>query len=100
MLKLSGEVLAGEQGFGIDQAVIARIAGEICDVARAGVQVAVVVGGGNFWRGAPASQRGMDRATADYIGMLGTCINALAMQDVLETQGVQTRVQTAIEMRA
>jgi len=100
LLKLSGEVLAGEQGFGIDQAVIARIAGEICDVARAGVQVAVVVGGGNFWRGAPASQRGMDRATADYIGMLGTCINALAMQDVLETQGVQTRVQTAIEMRA
>ncbi len=100
VLKLSGEVLAGKQGFGIDQAVVARIAGEVREVAASGVQVAVVVGGGNFWRGAPASQGGMDRATADYIGMLGTCINALAFQDVLESQGVETRVQTAIEMRA
>jgi uridylate kinase len=100
VLKLSGEVLAGEQGFGIDQAVVARIAGEVREVAATGVQVAVVVGGGNFWRGASASLRGMDRATADYIGMLGTCINALALQDVLETQGMETRVQTAIEMRA
>jgi uridylate kinase len=100
VLKLSGEVLAGEQGFGIDQAVVARIAGEVREVAASGVQVAVVVGGGNFWRGAPASERGMDRATADYIGMLGTCINALAFQDVLESQGMETRVQTAIEMRA
>ncbi len=100
VLKLSGEVLAGKQGFGIDQAVVARIAGEVRDVAASGVQVAVVVGGGNFWRGASASLSGMDRATADYIGMLGTCINALAFQDVLESQGVESRVQTAIEMRA
>lgn len=88
----------GEAGYGIDPAVVARLAEEIARVAARGIQVAIVVGGGNIWRGLAASARGMDRATADYMGMLATVINALALQDALERQGVRTRVQTAIEM--
>ncbi len=99
ILKLSGEALAGEQGFGIDQCVLESIALQIKEVLEQGVQIAVVVGGGNIWRGAPAGQRGMDRATADYMGMLATVINALALQDALERQSVDTRVQTALEMQ-
>src|SRR5690606_12429984 len=97
--KLSGEALAGDKGFGIDLDVINMIASQIKSTVACNVQVAVVVGGGNIWRGAPASARGMDRATADYMGMLATVINALALQDALENQGVETRVMTAIEMR-
>ncbi len=100
VLKLSGEALAGEQGFGLDPLVVGDIAEQVGEVACLGVQVAVVVGGGNFWRGTAGSQLGMDRATADYMGMLATVINALALQDALEKRGVTTRVQTAIEMRA
>ncbi|MDI6870380.1 MAG: UMP kinase [Bacillota bacterium] len=99
MLKLSGEALAGEKGFGVDLDVIELIARQVAEVRKLGVQVAVVVGGGNIWRGAPASARGMDRPTADYMGMLATVINALALQDALEKLDVETRVQTAIEMR-
>lgn len=99
MLKLSGEALAGEKGFGVDLDVIELIARQVADVQRLGVEVAIVVGGGNIWRGAPASTRGMDRPTADYMGMLATVINSLALQDALEKLGVETRVQTAIEMR-
>ncbi|NLY55543.1 MAG: UMP kinase [Firmicutes bacterium] len=99
VLKLSGEALAGDKGFGIDLDVINMIASQIKSTVACNVQVAVVVGGGNIWRGAPASARGMDRATADYMGMLATVINALALQDALENQGVETRVMTAIEMR-
>lgn len=99
MLKLSGEALAGEKGFGVDLDVIEMIARQVAEVRQLGVEVAVVVGGGNIWRGAPASARGMDRPTADYMGMLATGINALALQDALEKLGVETRVQTAIEMR-
>lgn len=99
MLKLSGEALAGERGFGVDLEVIDLIARQVAEVRRLGIEVAVVVGGGNIWRGAPASARGMDRPTADYMGMLATVINALALQDALEKLGVETRVQTAIEMR-
>ncbi|MBX6377678.1 MAG: UMP kinase [Clostridia bacterium] len=100
VLKLSGEAMAGEQAYGIDPATVDRIAGEVGEVARSGVQVAVVVGGGNIWRGLSGSSRGMDRATSDYMGMLATVINALALQDALEKHGVTTRVQTAIEMRS
>ncbi len=100
VLKLSGEALAGSQGFGIDPAVVDSIARQVKEVVDLGVQVAVVVGGGNFWRGLAGHARGMDRATADYMGMLATVINALALQDALEQNGVDTRVQTAIEMRA
>ncbi|HHW14351.1 MAG TPA: UMP kinase [Firmicutes bacterium] len=99
MLKLSGEALAGEKGFGVDLDVIEMIARQVAEVRQLGVEVAVVVGGGNIWRGAPASARGMDRPTADYMGMLATGINALALQDALEKLDVETRVQTAIEMR-
>lgn len=99
ILKLSGEALAGEQGFGIDQNVLDSIALQIKEVIEHGVEIAVVVGGGNIWRGAPAGQKGMDRATADYMGMLATVINALALQDALERQSVDTRVQSALEMR-
>ncbi|HSE98398.1 MAG TPA: UMP kinase [Blastocatellia bacterium] len=98
LLKLSGEALMGEQGFGIDPATITRIAQEIKDVHELGVEIAVVVGGGNIFRGVALSARGMDRASADYMGMLATTINALALQDALEKQGVFTRVMTAIEM--
>ena len=97
VLKLSGEVF-GAGRLGVDPDVVGRLAGEIADVVREGVQVAVVVGGGNFFRGAELSQRGMDRARADYMGMLGTVMNCLALQDFLEQRGVDTRVQTAITM--
>jgi uridylate kinase len=97
VLKLSGEVFGGGR-VGVDPDVVATMARQIADVVRAGVQVAIVVGGGNFFRGAELSQRGMDRARADYMGMLGTVMNCLALQDFLEKQGVDTRVQTAIAM--
>jgi uridylate kinase len=100
LLKLSGEALMGEQPFGIDPAVTTQIAREIGEIQQLGVQTAVVIGGGNLFRGLAASARGMDRATADYMGMLATVINALALQDALEHIGVNTRVATAIEMRA
>lgn len=100
VLKLSGEALAGGQGYGIDPAVLERIAAEVRDVSDLGVQIAIVIGGGNIFRGVAASTGGMDRATADYMGMLATIINALALQDSLEKAGLQTRVLSAIEMRA
>jgi uridylate kinase len=100
VLKISGEALAGGQGYGVDPPVLERIAAEIRDVLTLGVQVAVVIGGGNIFRGVAASARGMDRATADYMGMLATIINALALQDALEKAGMQTRVLSAVEMRA
>jgi uridylate kinase len=100
VLKLSGEALAGSQGFGIDPPVLDRIGEEVREVTDLGVQVAIVIGGGNIFRGVAASAAGMDRATADYMGMLATVINALALQDALEKAGVQTRVLSAIEMRA
>ena len=100
LLKLSGEALMGEQAFGIDPAVTTQIAREVYEVQQLGVQTAVVIGGGNLFRGLAASARGMDRATADYMGMLATVINALALQDALEHNGVPTRVASAIEMRA
>lgn len=99
MLKLSGEALAGDKGFGINPPVIKTVAQEIRDVYNLGVQIAIVVGGGNMWRGVAGSQMGMERAQADYIGMLATIMNALALQDNLESIGVPTRVQTSIEMR-
>jgi uridylate kinase len=98
MLKLSGEALMGRQDFGIDEAVVLRIAGEIRDVHSLGVEIAIVVGGGNIWRGMSGATRGMDRARADYMGMLATVINALALQDSLEAVDQPTRVQTAINM--
>jgi uridylate kinase len=97
LLKLSGEVFGGG-AIGVDPDVVNGISREIADVVRSGVQVAVVVGGGNFFRGAELQQRGMDRSRADYMGMLGTVMNCLALQDFLEKQGVETRVQTAIAM--
>ena len=100
VLKLSGEALAGSQGYGIDPPVLDRIGEEIREVSDLGVQIAIVIGGGNIFRGIAASAAGMDRATADYMGMLATVINALALQDALEKAGVQTRVLSAIEMRA
>jgi uridylate kinase len=100
LLKLSGEALMGEQKFGIDPAVANQIASEIADIQKLGVQTAVVIGGGNIFRGVAASAKGMDRATADYMGMLATVINGLALQDAMEHNGVNTRVVTAIEMRA
>ncbi|MCF6264993.1 MAG: UMP kinase [Desulfuromusa sp.] len=99
LLKLSGEALAGEQGYGIDPIVINGIATEIKEVIALGVEVAVVIGGGNIFRGLAASSKGMDRASADYMGMLATVMNSLAMQDALEKQGVVTRVQSAIDMQ-
>src|SRR5919107_3194383 len=100
LLKLSGEALMGEQQFGIDPAVTTQIAKEVSEIQQLGVQTGVVIGGGNLFRGLAASARGMDRATADYMGMLATVINALALQDALEHTGITTRVATAIEMRA
>ena len=97
LLKVSGEALAGEQKFGIDDAMTDKVARQIKEVVDLGVEVAIVVGGGNFWRG--RSSENMDRATADYMGMLATCINALALQSALLSVGVKARVQTAIEMR-
>lgn len=99
LLKLSGEALAGNLGFGIDPQIISGIAKEIREVIGLGVQVAVVIGGGNIFRGMAAAAGGMDRAGADYMGMLATIMNSLALQDALEQVGVATRVQTAIEMR-
>lgn len=99
VLKLSGEALAGEQGSGVDYFVLKNISEQIKEVKKYNVEIAIVVGGGNIWRGAHASGRGMDRATADYMGMLATVINALALQDALESLEVDTRVQTAIEMQ-
>ncbi len=99
ILKLSGEALAGMKGYGINPDVVNNIARQIKEVAEHKVQLAVVVGGGNIWRGVAGSAKGMDRATADYMGMLATVINSLALQDALEKQGVDTRTQTAIEMR-
>jgi uridylate kinase len=98
LLKLSGEAFAGDGALGVDPDVVASIAAQIADVVRNGTQVAVVIGGGNYFRGAQLSERGMDRARADYMGMLGTVMNCLALQDFLEKQGVDTRVQTAIAM--
>jgi uridylate kinase len=100
LLKLSGEALMGEQTYGIDPAVATQIAKDIKEIQGMGVETAIVIGGGNIFRGVAASARGMDRATADYMGMLATVINALALQDALEQQDVVTRVVTAIEMRA
>jgi uridylate kinase len=100
VLKLSGEALAGGQGYGIDPPVLDRVGADIREVIDLGVQVAIVIGGGNIFRGIAASAAGMDRATADYMGMLATIINALALQDALEKAGLQTRVLSAIEMRA
>ena len=99
VLKLSGESLAGDQGFGINPPVVEDIASQIKKVREHGVDVAVVVGGGNIWRGLAGSAKGMDRAAADYMGMMATVMNALALQDALEKMDVDTRVQTAIEMR-
>jgi uridylate kinase len=98
LLKLSGEVLAGDESFGIDSDKVAALAEEIAEVARTGVQIGLVVGGGNFFRGVAAAARHMDRVAADHMGMLATVINALALQDALEKAGTPTRVMTAIEM--
>jgi len=100
LLKLSGEALMGEQQFGIDPEVASGIAADIGEIQQLGVQTAVVIGGGNLFRGLAASAKGMDRATADYMGMLATVINGLALQDALEKNNVTTRVATAIEMRS
>jgi uridylate kinase len=98
LLKLSGAAFAGQEALGIDPTVVRRIASQLVDVVQTGVQVAVVVGGGNMFRGQFLAEQGLDRARADYMGMLGTVINCLALQDFLEQQGVETRVQTAITM--
>jgi uridylate kinase len=98
LLKLSGEVFGGEKGIGVDINVMRDVAKQIKDVVKSGVQIAIVVGGGNYFRGAELQQVGMDRARADYMGMLGTVMNCLALQDFLEKEGVDTRVQTAITM--
>jgi len=99
LLKLSGEALMGSQPFGIDEQVVSRIARQLAEVHGLGVELAVVVGGGNIIRGLAASHRGIERVTGDYMGMLATVINALALQDAMEKQGVPTRVQTAIDIR-
>ncbi|HUP23182.1 MAG TPA: UMP kinase [Thermoanaerobaculia bacterium] len=99
VLKLSGEALMGRQSFGLDEEVVRKIAGEIADVHRLGVQIGIVIGGGNIIRGVAASARGIDRVTGDHMGMIATVINALALQDALEKQDVDVRVQTAIEIR-
>src|SRR6059058_6618887 len=98
LLKLSGEAFAGGEKLGIDPVTVASIARQIADVVRSGVQVGIVVGGGNMFRGALLAQRGMDRTRGDYMGMLGTVINCLGLQDFLEKEGIETRVQTAITM--
>jgi uridylate kinase len=98
LLKLSGEALMGEQGYGIDPVTITRIASEVKEVRGLGVEVAIVVGGGNIFRGLALSAKGLDRASADYMGMLATVVNAIALQDALENQGAFTRVMSAIEM--
>jgi len=100
LLKVSGEVLMGEQGFGIDMPTLDTVAGDIADVVRAGVELCLVIGGGNIFRGVSVAGKGMERASADYMGMLATVMNALALQSALEKQGVETRVQSAIPMDA
>lgn len=99
LIKLSGEALAGDKGVGIDIPTVQSIAKEIAEVHNSGVQIALVIGGGNLWRGEPAAEAGMDRVQADYTGMLGTVMNALVMADSLQQYGVDTRVQTAIPMQ-
>lgn len=99
ILKLSGEALAGSQGFGIAHDMLVTVAEQVAEIRKLGVEVALVVGGGNIWRGIAGSSQGMDRATADYMGMLATVMNALALQDALENAGMATRVLSAIEMR-
>lgn len=99
VLKLSGEALAGSQGYGIDPETVETIAKQVVEVNKLGIQVAIVVGGGNIWRGLSGSAKGMDRVSADYMGMLATVMNALALQDAMEKNGVATRVQTAINMQ-
>lgn len=99
VLKLSGEALAGDRGYGIEHKILSSIARQVVEVAKKGVEVAIVVGGGNIWRGVAGSNQGMDRATADYMGMLATVINALALQDALEKEAMETRVMSAIEMK-
>lgn len=99
LLKISGEILAGDQGYGIDPVVLNALADEIAAVVALDVEVAIVIGGGNIFRGIAASAKGMERASADYMGMLATILNALALQNALERKGVTTRVQSAIEMR-
>ncbi|MEO9257615.1 MAG: UMP kinase, partial [Crocinitomicaceae bacterium] len=99
VLKLSGEALSGEQGFGIEPEIIQSIARQVKEIAELGVEIGIVVGGGNIWRGKVGSEMGMDRANADYMGMLATVMNSLALQDSLESMGIPTRVQTSIEMR-
>ena len=100
LLKLSGEALMGDQAYGVDPAVTTRIAEDVAGIQALGVETAIVIGGGNIFRGLAASARGMDRSTADYMGMLATVINGLALQDALEQHGIPTRVLTAIEMRS
>jgi len=99
VLKLSGEALSGDIGYGIDPKVIQSIANQVKEIAELGIEIAIVVGGGNIWRGKVGSEMGMDRANADYMGMLATVMNSLALQDSLESIGIPTRVQTSIEMR-
>lgn len=99
VLKLSGEALAGSQGYGIDTTTVEHIARQVAEVNKLGIQAAIVVGGGNIWRGLSGSAKGMDRVSADYMGMLATVMNALALQDALENFGIATRVQTAINMQ-
>ena len=99
LLKLSGEALMGSQGYGIDHAVLDTITSEVQEVCKLGVEVAIVIGGGNIFRGLSGAAKGMERASADYMGMLATVLNALALQNILENKGVVTRVQSAIEMR-
>lgn len=99
VLKLSGEALAGEAGYGIDQKMLSHVAQQVQDVRDLGIDVLIVVGGGNIWRGIAGSEQGMERATADYMGMLATVMNSLALQNALENIGIDTRVQSAIEMR-
>jgi uridylate kinase len=99
LLKLSGEALMGSQGHGIDLAIIDTIASEIKEIQQHGIEIAIVIGGGNIFRGLSAASKGMERASADYMGMLATVLNALALQNILENKGVATRVQSAIEMR-
>ncbi len=98
LLKISGEALMGDQGYGIHPQILSQIAGEIADIARLGVELAVVVGGGNIFRGVSESAKGMDRASADYVGMLATVMNAVSLQEAIEKHGVVTRVQSAIPM--
>ncbi len=99
LLKMSGEALMGDNSYGIDPAIAVRLAGDIRDLTENGIEVAIVIGGGNIWRGLAASSKGMDRSTADYMGMLATVLNALALQDALEHANVHTRVMSAIEMK-